>query len=61
MPKSAAELFAKEKQKELNKNFIELCKQKDGQGLLLGDIDNVISEGAEITASGCKAMYLLLT
>ncbi len=58
MPKSAAELFAKEKQKELNKRFLELCKQKDGQGLLLADIDGVIAEGAEVTASGCKAMYL---
>lgn len=58
MPKSAAELFAREKQKELNKRFIELCKQKDSKGLLLADIDNVIAEGAEVTASGCKAMYL---
>lgn len=58
MPKSATELFAKERQKELNKNFIELCKQKDGQDLLLANIDNLIVEGAEITASGCKAMYL---
>ena len=58
MPKSAAELFAKEKQKELNKNFIELCKRKDAKGLLLAEIDNAIAEGAEINASGCKAMYL---
>lgn len=58
MPKSAAELFAKEKQKELNKRFLELCKQKDGKGLLLADIDGVISEGADVAASGCKAMYL---
>lgn len=57
MPKSAAELFAKEQQKELNKRFIELCKQKDGS-LLLADIDNCLSEGAVISASGCKAMYL---
>ncbi len=58
MPKSAAELFAKEKQKELNKQFLELCKQKDNQGLVIADIDNIIGEGADITASGCKAMYL---
>lgn len=57
MPKSAAELFAKEKQKELNKKFIDFCKQKS-DGLLLGEVDNVITEGAEITAFGCKAMYL---
>ncbi len=58
MPKSAAELFAKEKQKELNKKFLDLCKQKDGKGLLLADIDGAISQGADVFASGCKAMYL---
>ncbi len=58
MPKSAAELFAREKQKELNKKFLDLCKQKDGKGLLLADIDSVIAGGADVTASGCKAMYL---
>lgn len=58
MPKSAAELFAKEKQKELNKKFLDLCKQKDGKGLLIADIDNAIAEGADVAASGCKAMYL---
>lgn len=57
MPKSQAELFAKEIQKELNKSFIELCKRKSG-GLLLADVDAVVAQGADITASGCKAMYL---
>lgn len=57
MPKSTAELFAKEIQKELNKSFIELCKSKD-KGLVLADIDTLVSQGAHVTASGCKAMYL---
>lgn len=57
MPKSTAELFAKEIQKELNKSFIELCKSKT-KGLILADIDSLVAQGAQITASGCKAMYL---
>lgn len=57
MPKSAAEQFAKEIQKELNKNFLELCKSKD-KALALADIDSLVAQGAQITASGCKAMYL---
>ncbi len=58
MPKSAAELFAREKHKELNKQFLELCKQKNGDSMLLADIDNVVAEGADVTTGGCKAMYL---
>ncbi len=58
MPKSAAELFAREKQRELDKQFLELCKQKEGESMLLADIDNAVSLGASITAGGCKAMYL---
>ena len=57
MPKSAAELLKKEKQKQLNRDFIDLCKRKD-KGMLLADIDTVIAQGADVTTSGCKAMYL---
>ncbi len=58
MSKSAAELLAKERQKELNKQFLELCKQKGGDTLLLADIDNAVALGADVSAGGCKAMYL---
>lgn len=52
------ETFERERRKELNKEYLDLCKQKDRKGLLIAEVEDALAHGADIEAGGCKAMYL---
>lgn len=52
------ETFERERRKELNKEYLDLCKQKDRKGLLIAEVEDALARGADIEAGGCKAMYL---
>lgn len=52
------ESFERERRKALNKEYLDLCKQKDRKGLLVAEVEDVLAKGADIDAGGCKAMYL---